>query len=291
MKKIVFTIIDKLGYRITNRKKEKANEVALLAKFGKVDHFDLLFSSRKFVHKIAKLYPDLKISDLENGLILQFNNLKIYTETPEEVFIVSEVFVDCDYNFFSQKPTTVIDIGTNIGIASLFFSTLSHVDNIYCFEPVSNTFAVAQKNFALNNSKVISFENIGLGKNNRTETFLFDNYCKGNAGIRGKLSPSYKNNPNLVEVAVTIKDATEQIAKIIENTQNNIVVKMDCEGAEYEIMENLAQSQILKKIDILMIEWHDKGATELESILQNAGFNFFSKNLGPNSGLLYAYRK
>ena len=63
---------------------------------------------------------------------------------------------------------------------------------------------------------------------------------------------------------------------------------MDCEGAEYEIFENLSESNLLGKIDVLIIEWHDKGAKSIENTLLKFGFNVFSRDLGPISGIITA---
>ena len=66
---------------------------------------------------------------------------------------------------------------------------------------------------------------------------------------------------------------------------------MDCEGAEYEVLEDLSATGTLKNVDLIMIEWHDKGAQIIEELLINSGFNFFARDLGSISGLIYAYKK
>jgi len=127
-----------------------------------------------------------------------------------------------------------------------------------------------------------------LGKNNRSEVFIFNKEMKGNTGIRGLLSPSYAANlNNLIEVEVVIRDASEVISTIVKDHKDKkIVVKMDCEGAEYEIFENISKSSVIKDIAFFMIEWHDKGPKEIENILQKDNINCFSKNLGTNSGII-----
>lgn len=294
MKKIVYKLINKFGFKVENKKKFIEREKELLKKYNINENFDLIFKSRKFIHSLNQKYSDFNLINQDTGFIVSFLNLKIFVESAEEFFILSEVFVENDYNFSANSKSIIIDIGANIGISSLFFSNLKWVDKIYSFEPVKATFEQASYNFSINDSicKVVSFKNIGLGGYTRKEFFVFNKLVKGNTGIRGELSPSYNNIQDSVKVEVQINDASEEILKILkDNTNKKIVVKMDCEGAEYEIFENLHKSGIISSIDVFMLEWHDKGAQMIEEILKNAGFEFFSKTLSPISGLIYAYKK
>lgn len=294
MKKYLYTLINRLGYKIENRQHILDRQMAYLSKFNITENINLLKRATVYVKKIDQFYPDLKIVSHLNGLVFSFSNVSIFVESPEEIFIISEVFVEYDYNFTSTQNCVVIDIGANIGISSLFFSTLPFVEKIYSFEPVPETYQQAKKNLSLNESinKVVQINNFGLGKNNKSEVFIFNKDMKGNTGVRGLLSPSYAANLNtFVEVEVAIRDTSEIISQIKnENLGKKIVVKMDCEGAEYEIFENLTNSGVLNSVDVFMIEWHDKGPSEIEKALQEAKFNCFSRNLGPNSGMICAYK-
>jgi FkbM family methyltransferase len=290
MKNTLYKLINKIGYRIENKNKIKASQRASLKRFNISENFELLFKSRNFINELENKFPDLKIKNHNDGFVLSFSDIKIYVESVEEFYIINEVFIEEEYKFKTSERVVLIDIGTNIGTASLFFSLLDNVEKIYCFEPVLDTYNQAKYNFSINESakKVAAINNFGLGKDDRDEVFIFDKQVKGNTGVRGKMSSSYSNNSTTEEVNVKIKSASSEIQKIIDSNSNSkIVVKMDCEGAEYEIFESLT-SDIISSIDVFMIEWHDKGSKTIEDILLKNGFNLFLKDLAPNAGIIYA---
>ena len=187
----------------------------------------------------------------------------------------------------------MIDIGTNIGIASIFFSQKNNISKIYAFEPVEATYNQALINFKMNEHflKVDKFYKYGLAKNDRKEIFLFNNNVKGNTGIRGALSSSFVSSLS-IKVEVELRNVKTEIEKIIiENPNSKIAIKMDSEGAEYEIFENLNASGYIKIVDYFILEWHDKGSEDLEFILQKNGFDYFNRNLTSKTGMIYAYKK
>lgn len=293
MKQIIHSILKKYGLRIINRKKIFKYRADYLSKYPVQNSKELFLDAYEYVIILEKYFPDIYFQDSENGILITLQNLKFQIETKEEFFIICEIYIDKDYNFLTPVKCSVIDIGCNIGLASLFFSRNPLVDKIYSFEPVQTTYKLAQYNFLINSdfsSKIASF-NFGLGKSNRNALFLFDSNIKGNTGIRGKKSASYILSESKNEVEVQLKDVFEVFQSIFESTdETNFVVKMDCEGAEYEIMERLEETKMFSKISTFMIEWHDEGSKILEEILIKNNYIIFSRNLAINSGMLYAYR-
>ncbi|NNC50944.1 MAG: FkbM family methyltransferase [Flaviramulus sp.] len=294
MKKLLFQLVNKLGYRIVNKKNERENLALPLKKYDVKQHFEMLFRSKYYIHNLEDKFEKLTIKDHKEGILVQFLNLNIYVESEEEFHILNEVFVRRDYDFISNDQSILIDIGANIGITSLFFSRFDFIEKIYAFEPVKDTFDQAKYNFSLNKSgqKVVCLKNIGLGFNSRKEIFLYDKKWKGNTGLRGIASPSYANNSNTSEREVQIVDASIEINEILkDNLGKKVVIKMDCEGGEYEILENLYKTGTINNIDILLLEWHDKGSQIIEEIMINSGFDYFSKSFDNFSGMIYAFKK
>ena len=290
MRYAFYKLINKLGYKIENRNNIKLNKINSLKKFHVISNHDLLYNAQEFVFKLEKQFSDFRIESHEEGFLVYFFNLKVYVESVEEFYILSEVFIEKDYNFITSEKVVIVDIGTNIGIASLFFSGMENVEKIYSFEPVLQTYNQAKLNFENNpiSKKIAVFSNFGLGKNNREETFIFDKKVKGNTGVRGKLSNSYANNADVELAQVIIKNASEEFNTIInQNPNKKIVVKMDCEGAEYEIFESLS-NEMLQSVSMFMIEWHDKGSDVIVQKLLENNFNIFLRDLAPNAGIIYA---
>ena len=292
MKNIIKKIFRKFGYILSNRNAEIRSRELFFTKYDVIFNKRLLESSYYYIQKLEKRLEIDSIKDYKNGVVIKFNNLQFYIESWEEFFILCEVFVDKDYNFFSNQDFILIDIGGNIGVTSLFFSQKQNIRKIYSFEPVKNTYENALINFNLNNdlSSKIELFNYGIGDSDKKEIFLYDKNVKGNTGIRGAKSINYKISETKEKIEVLIKNASTIFSEIIlKNQEDNFVFKIDCEGAEYEILKNLDENNLIQRVSIFMIEWHDEGSGILEQILVKNNFVVFSRDLESNSGMLHAY--
>ena len=291
MKKIVYELMNKLGYRIENKKKIRKAELLFLNKFGVKENLDLFYTCRNYISNLNKKFKNLTLVHHKDGFLVGFLDLVIYVESSDEFFILNEVFVENEYNFLTNSGSIVIDIGANVGISSLFFSKLNYVEKIYAFEPVKETFEQAQYNLGLNGKihKVEWIKNIGLGKEDYKDTFKYNKNSKGKVGVRSKSS---LNSDITVETEVQICDASSEISKILNDIKTKkIILKIDCEGAEYEIIDNIFKSGVINQVDIIILEWHDKGPQLIEKILLDSRFEVFSKNICPISGIIYAFKK
>lgn len=186
-----------------------------------------------------------------------------------------ECFLDETYlKGFSNNPITddypvSIDIGANVGYFSLNFFSKYPKATIVAFEPIPNNFELLQSykekfnqlNFIINNEAV-------SGKEGELEIF----YDKKDSFSTSATVFKHSAEPDSIKVKTT---TLELILKKWDFKQVDLL-KLDCEGAEYEILYNTPE-EVLKCIHAIAIETHlGKGEKEnidsLNKFLQNHGF-------------------
>ena len=290
MRLLVYKIINNLGYNIYNKKSGKKKLASQFAKYNIKVHTWLLYQAANYIIQFENKLKCFNIEDGKKGLVISFEGLKLELETKEEFLILNEVFIKEDYSFELKDDCIVVDIGANVGFSSLYFSRMDNVVKIFSYEPVKDTFNTANKNLDQKNiSKKTTLFNFGLGGKERKETFFYKHQAKGNSGLRGSLSQSYKNPENCETRVVEIKKASEVLETIFkENALYKKVLKIDCEGAEYEIIEDLVQADMMNKVDVIMMEWHDYGPEILKKYLIDNNFTVFSGGSGSKAGMIYA---
>jgi FkbM family methyltransferase len=232
----------------------------------------------------------------DRRLQIQVAGIRCYIDGAEELFIVHEIFAQKIYRLIGARPKVVCDVGMNVGLASLFLANLPGVQAVYGFEPFEPTFQQAAANFALNPetaAKIQAF-NYGLGATDKFVSAAYDYDNKGSSGTHSQLARVTSAGRS---ETVHIRSAAEAIARIVAAHPGvDVVAKIDCEGAEYEIFEALAASGSLSAISVFMLEWHDRGAEELLAHLTGLGFTCFAPNdpipqPGADvTGMIYAVR-
>ena len=180
-----------------------------------------------------------------------------------------QVFLEAQYNFhISFTPTTIIDGGANIGLASVYFAHRYPSASIVSVEPSQENFEVLQKNIA-------SFSN-----------------------VKAKLGGIWNDNKNLVIVNAQDYDNSFMVEEVEAVTPGSIpafsiasimqeqqwvtidLLKLDIEGSEKEVFEKNYETW-LPNTRMVIIEVHDhmrKGAAKSVFTAVNK-YNFsFSMN-------------
>ena len=187
---------------------------------------NLVFDKTLFI-KNAKPSNKFKL-DLKNPFDCLFNNY-------------NEMFVDNKYDCYElDKMETVFDIGANSGLFSIL-AIKKGAKKVYAFEPNQESLINLKQLVKNQNVKVVD-----KAVYTKDEDLIF--YIDPNNTTIGSISEDHIiNNGSKVEKitvpAVSLKTFFEQ-----NNIERLSLLKMDIEGAEYDIIENLDQ-EIFDKID------------------------------------------
>jgi FkbM family methyltransferase len=263
------------------------------------NHFKQKKRYRKRLARLKKC-GDYVLEEIDGIKVIKGNDLKLgYMFDGDGILILEEIFKVEEYNFNIGSQAIVIDIGMNIGLASLYFATRNDVEYVYGYEPFKPTYEQAIFNFKINRKfaeKILPF-NFGLGDKDKELTFEYYPRSPGRMStVRtiDEIHPSRKYETQ--KEVVQIKNAANEIKPVIERHKGlKIIVKCDTEGAEKEIFESLDSEGILKKIDIIMIEYHFSYDVPLMEILKRNDFVFFKQNIVSlktgNFGIIRAVRQ
>lgn len=163
-----------------------------------------------------------------------------------------------DYDDIPVIEKTVVDIGSNIGDSSIFFS-LGGAKYVIGFEPFPKNYNFSIQNVNENNlSDKISMNLAGCSSKNTTITI--DPNFNSTAGTH------LTHFSNGVKVPLF---TLEEIVKKFQIPKDSIL-KIDCEGCEYDIIYQ-SSAEILKHFSYIKIEYH-YGYKNLEKKLRNLGF-------------------
>jgi FkbM family methyltransferase len=165
-------------------------------------------------------------------------------------------------NLNLDKNSLVIDIGANIGIISKIFEDLYDC-KIEAYEPGKYAYLELKKRFK-NNKKVKCF-NYGISnKNYNSKIYYPNNYSldqkKYSVGATIFNKTSNINLKNFDNIKIL------SIQNIIKKHRFIDLIKIDAEGAEYNILNYLIKSK--KKIGKVICELHGNPKKEKKSIFK-----------------------
>jgi len=219
-------------------------------------------------------------------------HMDISNKADHPLYLIKEVFVKNEYNLNLGKESILIDIGMNRAAASLLFASNKQIKKVYSYEPFKPTFEFAKRNLELNPelSRKINAFNCGLGKEEKT---LELPYIINATGGMSTTHEVFRDHQNIDKETVFVKDAAKTLLPILEeNKDKHVIVKCDCEGAEFEIFERLSEEDLIGKIDVVLMEYHFEIPDRLVEILTENTFAVQTKKGSSKSktGYIYAVR-
>lgn len=214
--------------------------------------------------------------------------------------VLWEIFYDGVYDIKmpTDKKGVVFDIGLNVGGATLFFAAKPEISKLFSFEPFLPTYEKARKNIGLNPSlaeKIMTFS-FGLGKENKTLETPYSADISGDMSTtvdRLQWEEKYHDRESTLE-KVEIRNAAEVLGPLFDKlSDERIILKIDTEGAEFDIIESLDTASLLERVDLIMMEYHFANPKTLEDTLIRNGFSVIYRDYyheGVTNGLMYAFQ-
>lgn len=214
--------------------------------------FELLFGVKnwKVLFEIFLGRPFLGVKWLE----LRRNNLKVGVGSKMEAWSVKETLIDRFYTRLGseiQSDWVVVDIGAAIGEFTIEAALQLTDGVVHAFEPNPGSINILRQNIRINNLGCVHTHNLGVWKE------------------EGEIPLHFLNNEPLQAVSgsgdnanlQTVKETTIPVITLEQVLEEKVdqridLLKLDCEGAEYEILLN-QDPRIFKKIDRIVMEYHD----------------------------------
>jgi len=205
----------------------------------------------------------------------------------EEAWMINENFnqhIYCPKGFEINSADTVIDIGANIGIFSIYAG--KKAKEVFSYEPVKDNFRRLSGNIKSNNLDNIFIFNKGVSsKNKRTRIYLSSNCPQMHSQFIQNTGKSKYEEVDCISLKNIINS---------NKIKRCSLLKIDCEGAEYDILFK-APKEILNRIDKISMEYHilDKRRNDqsLIKFFKDNGFIISgTKRFSETTGIIYTKR-
>lgn len=162
----------------------------------------------------------------------------------------------------------ILDIGAHIGTYAVYAALRNPRAHVYAFEFNDAVFEYLEKSVAINGlqDRITCIKKGVAGARGDRQTY---------EDTHGGVSSSLFNRENrglVVGAVVPCITLTDFFAEF--NITRCDVLKMNCEGAEYEILDSLSDSEF-SMIDSVLLQWHrveNHAPEELDTLLTSKGY-------------------
>ncbi len=260
----------------------------MTASSSKIDHVETDINQKldKIFNKIASLDNDVNKKDyvinddrmeIIKNLIkderaqhivlnTEFNGADLSLRIDDsDIRVCKQIFVDNEYDSLNLPETakTIIDLGANIGLSALFFIKKFPDSHIVAVEPDAVNCSIMEKNLE-KFSKSISFLQAAIWPTDGEVSLVEEDDDHASLGAWGYRTEASIGNSGLSVKAVTIPTIMKQY-----NMDFVDILKVDIEGAEYELFEKNYEDWI-DKVGLIIIETHDRFKPNSEAMVRKA---------------------
>jgi FkbM family methyltransferase len=172
------------------------------------------------------------------------------TKSLSDLFVLRELFIEETYKeilpLLPQRPVKVVDVGANLGSFMVWLHLHRGIERGYCFEPEPTSFQLCRFNLFANGVSGANPVHAAIGGQRRSLRIPVAPDRPGGLSIYGEVSAG------AAFAEVDVLALHEWLAEIPGNFD---VLKVDCEGAEWEILKH-APREIFSRFNVIVAEVH-----------------------------------
>lgn len=147
---------------------------------------------------------------------------------------------------------TIVDIGAHIGCFTIYAASQLACDRVIAIEPDAGNFRWLQKNAALNPERSIVTVEAAIGPTNGPATFF--NAADSKFSTGGTLIAGRGEQRGYL--TRTVPCMTLEAAFRDYGVSRCALLKLDCEGAEYDILD-MTPDSVFDRVDQIAMELHE----------------------------------
>ena len=221
---------------------------------------------------------------LRNGVTLRVHAGTMDCHVLWDIYVLRPYLEPAPEDLERASEYVVVDCGANLGAYTTKVAQLDRGKvRVYSYEPCPENFALLRRNIEVNGlENVRAFQAAVGGARGRRRLYLSNKFSVMHSVVGGDRGRS-------VEVAaLTLADIVE--ANALERVDH---LKMDVEGAEYEIFQ-AASDALLKKIRALSLEYHPHPEHDVSQLIErfrDCGFRVERSGSKDTTGVVRAVQE
>ena len=216
------------------------------------------------------------------NIITKFRIRTFYEKEPETLNWIS--------NFDKKEPFTFMDIGSNVGIYSIYNCIINKNSNVLSIEPSMQNLSILSRNISLNNfQEKINILPIGL-TNKKKGFFLMQETSLYEGGALNSFGEKFDFEGNDITNKIMNSYSTfgMSLDELINEFNINIpkYIKIDVDGIEHLILDGARDLLSNNKLKSVLVEINENfidQTQKVNEIMKNTGFKLREKKQGEQS--------
>jgi len=240
------------------------------------DHMREYFETETAFHFHNGKTGEKQVVSTSDNLIVQHLGSEFYS-------VLYEIYERRDYDLRldDEKEYVLIDIGANVGMASLYLRNRhTNIKQVFAFEPLNIVADIARKNFKANpGTTPIVLKQIGLSDEYSIKTVdFFEDWTTAFSTDDQTLDSFLRHSEDgsrtgAQSTEVEVAPASIEVQNILASIgDQRIALKCDTQGSEFAIFRSLDTAGLFDRIDAVVVETHFKSPDEIIDILKRNGF-------------------